>query len=92
MVLVGSYLMTGQTKTATPPTPSDGAGPVLDSIDAAGPNGADIPFICQLTGYDADFAESVLRDLEKNGMTATGSDMRYRLTDLGSKARYIVAR
>ncbi len=92
MVFVGSYLMTGQAQSATPPNPSDGAAPVLDAIDAAGPDGADVEELIKRTGYDAHFLEIVLRDLGKNGMTSMTGQNRYHLTDFGAKARYIVAR
>jgi hypothetical protein len=89
---VGSYLITGQTGPRTQPNPSDGAGPVLDAIDSAGPEGADFSFLLSSTGFDQGFLGSVLRVLQVNGMTTTTADQRYHLTDLGGKARYLVAR
>ena len=92
MSVVGSYLMTGLAQPATPRTPSDGAGPVLDAIQAAGPDGASVDEVASSTGYGTQFVEIVLVDLARNGLSTMNADRRYRLTDFGAKARYIVAR
>jgi DNA-binding IclR family transcriptional regulator len=84
--------MTGLAQPATPRNPSDGAGPVLDAIQAVGPDGATLDEMANSTGYDMQFVEIVLVDLGKNGLTTMNSDRRYQLTDFGAKARYIVAR
>jgi hypothetical protein len=91
MVAVGTYLFTGGGKAAAL-KPSDGVGPVLDAIDRMGSDGADIDTLMKYTGYDENFVIAVLRDVQRDGMAEQGSDNRYRLTDFGVKARYLVAR
>ena len=92
MRIVGSYLVGGQVQTVKPANPSDGAGPVLDAIDGAGPDGAEIGELARVTDYDDTFLYQVLRELQGNGMATKTANGRYQLTELGVKARYLVAR
>ncbi len=71
--------------------PLDGAGPVLDAIESAGPIGADIAWLQKYTGYDPSFLQDVIDILQKNAMTTMYGD-KYVLTETGGKARYLVSR
>ncbi len=89
---VGSYLtMPDPAPASSRPNPSDGAGVVLDVIDTAGSDGADMDMLQRKTGFDEPYLRQVLSSLQSNGM-AVISGARYQLTGLGAKARYIVAR
>ena len=92
MAFVGSYLLTGQNQPANAPNPEDAAGPVLDAIEAAGPDGADLGALAKRTGYDGNFLQAALLSLEKNGLAQKNQVDRYELTDFGAKARFLVPR
>ena len=92
MSVVGSYLMTGLAQPAPPRNLSDGAGPVPDAIQAAGPDGASVDEVASSTGYDMQFVGIIPADLAKNGLTTMTADRCCQLTDFGAKARCIVAR
>jgi hypothetical protein len=94
MVFVRPYFMTDAAAPRAPANPEDAAGPVLDAIAEAGTEGVDAARLADATGLDQPFLLKVLRLLQNNGMVVEpiAADQRHRLTDLGRKARYLVAR
>jgi hypothetical protein len=90
-MVVGSYLMLAQGKKETPPTPGDASGPVLDLLEKYEP--ASIETLVGATrDFDANFLRDVLTYLQRVGMVVVDDSGHYRLTPLGAKARYIIAR
>lgn len=93
MVFVRPYFMTDAAAPRAPANPEDAAGPVLDALAEAGPEGVDTDKLARATDLDQPFLLKVLRLLQANGMVEpVAGDPRHRLTDLGRKARYLVAR